>query len=76
MTNRTPSRLFIKVERPDLAEVELRTNYINPAAIAQVIKNQKGNSFHVHIYWMGKNNPTDLEGEAAKAFLQAFEGAK
>lgn len=73
MASRSPSRLFIKVDRPDLEEIELRTNWINPAAIAQVIKKQKGNTIHVHIYWLGKAQPTELDGAAAKAFLAAFE---
>lgn len=73
MPNRQPSRLFIKVERPELEDMELRTNWINPAAIAQVIKKQKGNAIHVHIYWLNRLAPTSLEGEAAKSFLKVFE---
>ena len=72
MVSRSPSRLFIKVARPDLEAIELRTNWINPAAIAQVIKKQNGNSIHVCIYWLGKAQPTELEGKAAKAFLTAW----
>lgn len=73
MSNRPPSRLFIQVDRPELENIELRTNWINPAAIAQVIKKQRGNSLHVHIYWLNRQTHTELEGAAAKAFLKVFE---
>lgn len=71
-TGRLPSRLFLKIDRPDIpAEVELRTNWINSSAIAMVTKKQKGNSTHVQILWTcGKT--TAIEGKAAHLFLEKW----
>ena len=49
MSKRDPAALHFRIDRPDLADVEIRTNWINPAAIAMVTKQQKGNVLAVKI---------------------------
>lgn len=63
---------FIQINRPDLEQIELRTNWINPSAIAMVTKHQRGNTISAHIIWISGRS-TKLEGNPAKVFLQAWE---
>lgn len=72
-TGRSPSSSFLKVDRPDIEEIEIRTNWLNPAAIAMVTKKQRGNSIHITILWIcGKS--TQIEGQAATLFLEKWTG--
>jgi hypothetical protein len=63
---------FLVINRPDLETVELRCNWINPAAIAMVVKQQRGNALSVKIHWTS-GQTTSLNDQAAKFFLDKWE---
>jgi hypothetical protein len=63
--------LFIEMERPDLADIELRTNWINPAAIAMVRAISRRD---VEIHWTCiLKKPSKLTDKGAEVFLQQWE---
>lgn len=70
-----PADSFIKCDRPDIADIEIRTNWINPAAISMVTKRQNGNNIHVQILWTCGKTST-LENKAAILFLEKWEGSE
>lgn len=70
---KSPSDSFIRCDRPDIADIEIRVNWINAAAIAMVTKQQRGNAVHATIVWTCGRS-TKLEGQAAILFLEKWEG--
>lgn len=64
---------FIQVDRSDIPpEIEARTNWINPTAIAMVTKQQRGNNLHLTIVWMS-GRTTKIADKAAHLFLERWE---
>ncbi len=64
---------FIRVDRPDLVDVEIRINWINPAAIALVTMQQRGNAISVKLYLVGGGSVHIKESAPARLFLQKWE---
>ena len=63
---------FIRVDRPDLKEVEIRINWINPAVIAMLVWTQRGNAMFATIHW-AKGGETKIKGEAAVLLIKRWE---
>ena len=64
--------MFLQIDRTDIQEIEIRTNWINPAAIAMVTKQQRGNVIAVNIHWVSGQS-TKMEGKAALIFLDCWD---